>query len=94
MKATRFYFRDGKRLGWSTYGFLFRQRRKQLGLTLPAVAKAAGISKGGLSKIEHGADFQISTLNRICTALRFYPTLGQRTIRRQRAGRRRKRIRS
>lgn len=73
-----FFFPDGRRLGRSAYGFLFRQRRRQLGLTLPEVAAKARISKGLLSGIERGADFQVTTLNKICTALLLYPTLGER----------------
>ena len=75
MSAANFQFRDGEKMVRVGYGWLFKARRKELGLTLPETAKRAGISKGGLSKIEHGGDFQVTTLNRICKALRLYPTM-------------------
>lgn len=78
MSPANFQFRDGKKMVRVGYGWLFKARRKSLGLTLPATAKIAGISKGVLSKIENGGDFQVTTMNRICRALKLYPTLAEK----------------
>lgn len=59
------------------YGLFLKLTRKKLGLTLPEVASMAGISKGTLSKIEHGGDFQISTLNKLSIPLDLLPTVHQ-----------------
>jgi len=75
MKATFKVATDDRRFMPVDYGQFIKLRRKQLGLTLPKLAELAGISKGGPSRIERGADFQISTLNKLCIPLRLYPTL-------------------
>lgn len=51
-------------------GAFIRHMRQIRGMSLPALADKAGISKGGLSKIEHGHDFQLSTLKKLCDAMR------------------------
>ena len=56
-------------------GMAVKRRRIANGETLPAVAKAAGISKGCLSKIEnHGANITLETLVRLCDALNMTPS--------------------
>lgn len=46
-----------------------RAQRKDAGLTLPQLAEDSGVSKGNLSRIEHGGDLQLSTLYTLCRAL-------------------------
>ncbi len=52
-----------------------RAERKDAGLTLPQLAEMSGVSKDNLSRIEHGGDFQISTLYSLCRALGTRPRL-------------------
>lgn len=59
----------------TTIGKKLRAERKDAGLTLPQLAEDSGVSKGNLSRIEHGADFQISTLYKLCKALGTRPRL-------------------
>ena len=52
-----------------TIGKKLHAERKDAGLTMAQLAADSGVSKGNLSKIEHGSDFQISTLYKLCKAL-------------------------
>lgn len=51
------------------FGPWLRKERITQGITLPDLATKAGISKGGLSKIERGADLQLSTMTKLLHAL-------------------------
>lgn len=64
--------RDEKKL-LHRLGGVITMEREDLGLTLPKLATLARVSKGNLSRIERGGDFQISTFYRLCWALNVEP---------------------
>lgn len=51
------------------FGPWIRQQRIDQHVTLPELATRSGISKGGVSRIEHGSDVQLSTVIKLCRAL-------------------------
>lgn len=57
----------------SALGANIRAARERAGLTLPTLAKLTGLSKGNLSKIEHGANVTAVTLYRIGWAIGLHP---------------------
>jgi transcriptional regulator with XRE-family HTH domain len=52
-----------------------RQRRHERKLTLAGLAQRLGMSISNLSRIEHGADFRVSTLLNIARQLKLEPLL-------------------
>jgi XRE family transcriptional regulator, regulator of sulfur utilization len=55
-------------------GARLREIRKGQGLSLPALAKLSGVSKGNLSRIEHGGNVTVATLYRLCWSLGVHPS--------------------
>lgn len=58
-----------KRPSVAHFGRYIRAQRQGANLSLPDLAKMAGISKGNLSKIENGGDPQLSTVKMLCDSL-------------------------
>ena len=50
-------------------GIAVKQQRLLKGMTLQDVADLAGIRKGQISRIEHGRDVQLTTINKLLPAL-------------------------
>ena len=58
----------------SALGSRLRETREGQCLTLPTLAKLCGVSKGNLSKIEHGGNVTVATLYRVCWSLGVHPS--------------------
>ena len=58
----------------SALGSRLRETREGLRITLPTLAKLSGVSKGNLSKIEHGGNVTVTTLYRVCWSLGVHPS--------------------
>lgn len=58
-----------------TLGRALRRRRHERKLTLAGLAQRLGMSISNLSRIEHGADFRVSTLLDIARQLQLEPLL-------------------
>ena len=56
-------------------GSLFRNRRRELGLTQQEVGERIGVKKTEISKIENGRPITFSTINKIANALEVKPEL-------------------
>ncbi len=54
-------------------GAHLREAREGQRLTLSTLAKLSGVSKGNLSKIEHGGNVTVLTLYRVCFSLGVHP---------------------
>ena len=50
-------------------GFLFLQRRKELGLTQEQLGEKVGVTKSEISKIENGRGITFATINKLSEAL-------------------------
>lgn len=58
----------------SALGSRLRETREGQRISLPTLAKLCGVSKGNLSKIEHGGNVTVTTLYRVCWALGVHPS--------------------
>ena len=56
-------------------GFLLGERRRARRLTQAQLARRLGMSSANVSRIEHGADFRVSTLLDLARELRLEPVL-------------------
>lgn len=56
-------------------GYLFQQRRKELGLTQEQLGSRVGVTKSEISKMEKGRGLTFSTINKISDALQVIPQL-------------------
>ena len=56
-----------------TMGATLRDARVAASMSLADLAEQTGVSKGNLSKIEHGSNATVTTLYRICRALDLHP---------------------
>lgn len=59
----------------SSFARTLRRRRHERKLTLAGLAQQLGMSISNLSRIEHGADFRVSTLLDIARQLKLEPLL-------------------
>ena len=64
-----------KRPGRETLGILLGQIRRSQKVSQHALAAKLGVAVSNLSRIEHGADFRVSTLLDLARALRIEPIL-------------------
>jgi HTH-type transcriptional regulator / antitoxin HipB len=59
----------------TTFAAAFRSRRRERKVTQASLARRLGMSVSNLSRIEHGADFRVSTLLDLARELRLEPVL-------------------
>lgn len=65
--------KDHKRM-LRALGANIRTSRRKSGLTLPTLSRLSGISKGNVSKAEHGANITALTLYRLCWSIGIHPS--------------------